>query len=42
MVDDSGEPLITRAGVALTPDHVADLAAEAERGFDPAVLVRRP
>lgn len=34
--------LTTRAGVLLTPAHEAALVAEAEQGFDPAALVRRP
>ena len=41
-MDESAERLTTRAGTALTPDDEAALVAEAEAGFDPAVLVRRP
>lgn len=40
-MNDNDDTLITSAGVALTPDYEADLVAEAEQGFDPAVLVRR-
>ena len=35
------EPAITKAGTRLDPDYERQLAAEAEAGFDPAILTRR-
>lgn len=39
--EEHGAELTTVAGAALTPEHEADLTAEAEEGFDPAALLRR-
>jgi hypothetical protein len=35
-------PATTKAGNTLDPDHERRLTAEAEAGFDPATLARRP
>jgi len=35
-------PITTRAGNPLDADHEQRLTAEAEAGFDPAILARRP
>lgn len=40
-MNDNDDGLTTRAGLPLTADHEAELIAEAEQGYDPAVLVRR-
>lgn len=41
-MDERADEPTTRAGVTLTPEYEAALAAEAEEGFKPSTLVRRP
>jgi hypothetical protein len=37
-----GTPATTKAGAILNPDYERQLTAEAEAGFDPSTLTRRP